>query len=69
MTGNIKIKAFTSYFFDKQSEFGMCKYTYTYPNGTKTETLTSIIDYDDEGVVCYILPGFRISKDLQNDGG
>ena len=60
----MKIKAYTSYFFDKSSPVAMCKFVYTSANGTVFSGLNNIIEYDAEGVTCYLVPALRISSEL-----
>ena len=69
MSGNVKIKAYTSYFFDKSSEVAMCKFAYTSTNGTVYSGLTNVIEFDAEGVICYLTPAIRISNELFILGG
>ena len=69
MSGNVKIKAFTSYFFDKSSDVAMCKFAYTATNGIVYSGLTNVIEFDAEGVICYLTPAIRISSELFNLGG
>ena len=47
----------------------MCKFVYTSQNGTVYTGLNNIIEYDSEGVICYLVPALRISDELFNFGG
>ena len=62
----MKIKAYTSYFFDKSSSVAMCKFSYIQSDGSIHEALNNVIEYDSEGVVCYLTPALRISEELYN---
>ena len=47
----------------------MCKFEYTAKNGMVYSGLTNVIEFDAEGVICYLMPAIRLSSELFNSGG
>ena len=47
----------------------MCKFAYTATNGIVYSGLTNVIEFDAEGVICYLTPAIRISSELFTSGG
>lgn len=64
-SGNEKVKAFTSYFFDKSNAKASCKFAVVdaATGSVLAEHTVNVIEYDDEGVVCFHPPAYLFKQD------
>jgi hypothetical protein len=69
VTGNKKIKAYTSYFFDPEYKNAVCKFEMITDEGVVKNAFVEILSYDETGVECMIPPAYVLGDEFALLGG